>query len=932
MLEVRRSRRGGRWIEGWGVEFDLGFDLIGREVEQRRLRVLGARLASGVGGVIVVTGASGVGKTALVGDFVSSLRSESDVVVSAVVGSEAERGWAYAGLDLVLSTSLQALPDTQTDARDAIEAFLAGLSETSETYEVARQAQALVAQVRQPLLIAVDDAHRLDAPSLDVLSFMARRLRSCCVALLLVAPQASVPAQINGLATIELAELPFDDAVMLAQRGAGRHALPSVAAKIVSRVGGNPRALLDVVARVPDPQLVGEVDLDRHLPWSPVLQELYLPELDDLDGPRRLALLVATGCEDGRIAPVVRALSDHEALMGWLLDTFLTASGASFTVRHTALRSVIWRAATHMERRAAHEALAAAYADDDDEQWMWHLAQSRHDTDDEIAGELHQVSARALARGECERALTFAREAARLTSSPTVRVDRLLLAGEFALRTGRLEETVQVARERFRLDTSIEQRADLALLEARARNLLDGDVATGMIARYIGEFGEKDPGRAAGLELFAAHGFVERMEPAEASRFLRSAEQRGPHLDEAAAARVRRTRARLAALNGELDDAAKLVDSDDVVPGDAYVEAERNIHHALVLTSVERFADAGRLLHDVTADARLCDSRTIQAAAWSARVMLEARTGRLGAALAAASAWERVGSGSRIQRIAVPATMIRVHALTGELDLAWAARQQCLDNARRHSDTWLTVRVQAETGALLLFLGRYDEAVSVLEVARRHALEFADPALLGVEPDLVEACVGAGDLERARRILAEFDVRARTVPTAWSQHAVARCHALVATGTESLALFEQASRTRTSDVSPVELTRTLLCHAERLRAAGRLAQASEVQRRAAVIAHECGAVALASRADGDPASGGVRPAQTLSGLTEAELRVATLAAAGKRNREIAEELYISVRTVETHLGRVFRKLGVRSRTELASVIIAGRDGERAVGA
>src|SRR5690606_26120297 len=160
-----------------------------------------------------------------------------------------------------------------------------------------------------------------------------------------------------------------------------RHALPSVAAKIVSRVGGNPRALLDVVARVPDPQLVGEVDLDRHLPWSPVLQELYLSELDDLDGPRRLALLVATGCEDGRIAPVVRALSEHGALLGWLLDTFLTASGASFTVRHTALRSVIWRAATHMERRAAHEALAAAYADDDDEQRMWHLAQSRHDTD-----------------------------------------------------------------------------------------------------------------------------------------------------------------------------------------------------------------------------------------------------------------------------------------------------------------------------------------------------------------------------------------------------------------------------------------------------------------------------------------------------------------------------------------------------------------------
>lgn len=904
--------------------------LVGRESE---LSVIGrtlARLASGTGGAVVVAGTAGVGKTALireVGDRARSgrLPNVGEVTVCQVVGSEAERDWPYSGLHLVLSAALASVPeDRQADGSEAVDNVINHLTDEARTYEVAMRTLSLIAKVKRPIAVMIDDAHQFDVRSREVLGFVARRLRSAPVALVLAVDAAAYPVPLQGLPVVHLTGLRPKDAAELVRSAPGAATLPGVAARIAAQVGGNPRALIEVIAKIPDTQRLGQTELDQYLPWTPTLQQLHLPELDELDEARRFALLVATGSEDGRISPVLQALSEHdEGLTAWLLREHLNVSDGTFTLRRPGARSVIWQAATPLERRRAHEALAAAYAGSDHHQRLWHLAHARHDYDDEIAAGLEQASREFLARGEFERSLVFARESVRLTSGTAEHVQRLLLAGQFALLAGRLDEAVHIGRERFKLDTDERERADLALLEVRARNLLDGDVPTGLITRHVAEVAELDPNRAARLNLIAAIGFAQRMEQAEAGRFLALAEQHRDHFDVDTLSLYRRAEAWLSSLTGDLDRATVLIDTDDA-PLDAFSDAERHVQHAMILIRAERFDQARRLLQVITVDRRFGESPLFLGAAYSAMVMLEIRAGRLGAAREAAEAWEAQGAGGA-HRAVVPAYMIRAHAMLGENEVAWRCRRQSLERARRHGDWWATAVAQSAIGALLLLEGRFDEAISVLEHARRYALEFADPSILPVEPDYIEACFRNGEYGRAKNVQVEFEARAGRVPTAWAQHTLARCRALVSDGEASLALFEQAVETCADRVSPVELTRTLLCYGERLRRLGRRTEARTWLHRALVLAQECGAVALAARSGDELGTGGAAAPSVarLAELTEAEQRIVDLVAAGKRNREIAAELFVSVRTVEAHLGRIFRKLRVRSRTELTSLVMAG---------
>nr|WP_281386656.1 LuxR family transcriptional regulator [Jiangella mangrovi] len=907
--------------------------MIGRDGEQSRIREVLLRLTAGEGGAVVVEGAAGVGKSALVRAVADDARAGrltglDEVTVSSVVGAEAERGWPFSGLHLVLSAVVGSLePEQQQLAARLVDDLTRRLDQASTTaYEIAVQVQSLISRLRRPLVVVMDNAHRLDPQSLEVLGFVARRVGTSPLVLLVVVDAAERVPPLRGLPVVRLGELAPTDATELVRRAAGSHTLHSVAARIAARVGGNPRALLDVVGRIPDVQLLGQVELDRHLPHSPVLQALQLPELGTLDDDQRFALLVATGSEDHRLAPVLNALGSPDAPhVAWLFGEHLNRSDGTYTLQRPAVRSIIWQAATMAERDAAHQALAGAYADSDPGRQLWHLAQTRHDHDDELATRLHRAASESLARGEVERSLSFAREAVRLTSKPGERIERLLQAGRFAVLAGRLDEAVHIARERFRLDTTAEQRADFALLEVRARNLLDGEVATGLVSRHVEEVAPIDPARAAALDLAAAHGLAGRMEQAEAARFLALAERFTDDFDDTTRAAHRRTAALLASVSGELDRAVELAEAGAGGAEDLFGEAESHLLQATVLVRAERYGQARRLLRAVISG-QFGDSPLLLRAALAGLVQLEARAGRLREAAEAATGWDRVDADSA-HRALVPACMIRVNAFLGEDEAAWERRRQSIEGSRRHGDSWATAVMQAETGAFLLLLGRFDEAMSVLDHARRHALEHADPSILAVEPDYVEACVRNGELARARVALAEFELRADRVPTAWARHTVARCRALVSEGDEALTLFREAVETAADTVSPVEQARTLLCFGERLRRLGRRTDARSWLQRTVVLAQESGAIALAGRAGQElgAAGGPVPPTTRLADLTDAEQRIATLVASGRRNREIAAELFVSVRTVEAHLGRIFRKLGIRSRTELTGIVVAGLD-------
>ncbi len=935
--------------------------LIGREPERSWLRRLVADVASGQGGAVVVTGPAGIGKTALLRDTAAVAAvgpdgaavaepdgaavaepggdaGDAPVRVAQVAAAVSEQEWPLSGLHLVLSglRAVQALggDDEPMPAAPASPGDRHGHGgDDVDTYDVARRTLDLLQQVKEPVLLLVDDAHHLDPRSQEVLGFVARRLAAVPLLLVLAtgstdltgATDAAAPVvPLRGLHTLELAELSKPDATDLAELAGGPIMLRAVAARIAERVGGNPRALLDVVGRIPDAQRMGQVELDRYLPPSPVLQALHLPELDDLDEEQRFALLVATGDEGGRLAPVLRALADRDAsTTRWLLAEHLVPSDADVVLRRPAVRSVIWQAATPAERALAHEALADAYAGVDRGQQLWHLAQARQE-DSALAADLHHLAAELTERGQLERAAALAREAVRLTPAVDADgIDRLLLAGELAMLTGRLDTAVQLARERFRRDTTVEQRADLALLEVRARDVLGGEVATGLVTRHAAEVAEADPGRAASLALAAAIGLAGRMEEAEAARFVALAELLAGRYEPPVGDLHRRAAALVASVSGDLRRAVGLVDA-DTEPSHAFTEADRNIRHAQVLIRAERFDRARRLLEATTVDGRFAESPLLLGAAYSVLSELELRAGRITEARAAVSSWDRVVSG-RMVRAVVPAHFVRIHALSGEYEAAWEWRRRSVESARRHGDSWAAAMTQAETGAMLLTLGRFDEAVSGLDHARRYALQHADPAAMAIEPDYVEACLRVGETEHARRALAEFETRALRVPTAWARHAVQRCRALVSDGEDAVSVLEAAAE---DPVSPVELTRTRLWLAEWLRRLGRRSEARQWLQRARTLAQSTGAMALAARAEDELRGAGGPGSATveLGDLTDAERRIAVLVAAGRRNREIAAELFVSVRTIEAHLGRIFRKAGVRSRTELArAVVAAGSD-------
>ncbi len=849
-----------------------------------------------------------------------------------MVGAETERQWAYSGLHLVLSALVGSLdPGEQQELEPKAEDLLDSLTEEANAYDVARRLQALIGRVSSPVLLSVDDAHLLDARSQEVLGFVARRLRSVPLAMILAADRSGDVAPFNGLATVGLDELSPSEAVRLVQRAGGSQMSPRVAAAIAGRVGGNPGALLDVVSRIPAEQRTGQMPLERHLPRSPVLEAPLREELGRLEAAQRHALLVVAANEDRKLAPVLNALREHgEGLLAWLMNEHLTEIDGEFGLQRPVVPSVVWHAASLAERSRAHEALAAAYDGRDSEQQLWHLAQLRHDEDDERAAELRRAADHALARGELDRALAFAREAVRLTARDSERVERLLLAGRLALFAGSFQEVIGVAQERFRLDTSVQQRADLALLEARARNMLDGDVAAGLITRHVEELADVDPNRAARMNLFAVFAYAARMEQAEADRFLTVAERYAGHFDDATHLMYRRASAWLASISGDLSRALDLLD-DTAGPEDIFAEAEQRIYRATVLLRAERFDTARRLLRGIIRDVRLRESPLLMSAAHAALTVLEAKAGHLVTARDAGNEGRRLGAGG-IWRAILPASMVRTYALLGEEELAWACHRDAVERARRHSDGWTTALLQFEAGGLLLAQGRFDEAIATLERARRFALEHVDPSLLPVEPDYIEACVRAGDLRRAEIALTEFEERVMKTPTVWAQHALARCRALVAEGDESIGLFKVALETVTEALSPVELAKTTLCLGERLRRLRQRLEAAGWLRRAKVLAQECAAVALVDlaeqelRASGRYSSGrGDTWDAHVEGLTPAERRVADLVAAGKRNREIAADLFVSVRTVEAHLSRMYRKIGVRSRSELASLVTSTND-------
>ena len=894
--------------------------LLGRAGERKRLDRLLANVRGGQSGVLVLRGEAGIGKTALLDDCVSRAHGFR---VARLAGVQAEMELPFAGLHQLcapLLSRLDAIPPPQRDALSVALGLAAG--RTPDRFLTGLAVLSLLAAVaeEQPLLCVVDDAQWLDEASGQVLGFVARRLLAESVAVVFALRDPCTNHDLEHLPELRLEGLTEDDArAVLAITIPGRLDA-RVRERILVETRGNPLALLELPRDLSGGFVLPDTgDLPGHL------EDHYRRRVEELpEGPRRLILLAAAD-PVGDATVVWRAAQalgiEPSALAA--LDRGLVKIGERVSFRHPLVRSAVYRAASVAERRVVHEALAqASEPEADADRRAWHRALAAAEPDEEVAAELERSAGRAQMRGGLAAASAFLERAAALTPDPAARARRMLAAAQAKSAAGAPDAALRLVGQ------------------AEAGPLTELDRARAHLVRGLTAFGSSHGADAPGLLLGAARE-LQPLDPQAA---------RDTYLDALAAALFvgrlagdvgieQVARAALAA-----PPAAAERPQDVLLDGLARTIVEGHEAGApLLRRAVEAFRGdvaapeairwlwlATHAAHDLWDDAgweELCTRHialareagalSVLPIALSARVGLHLFAGELGAA---ASLIDEAESVTRATGSGLPPYGA----------LALAAYQGRQAEAER-----LIAAVRAEVGprgdgmgltlvehaAAVLYngLGRWDEAREAAErgAANPQELAFSTWSL----PQLVEAAVRSDRQELAADALERLATVARACDTDWALGVEARSRALVTGGElDFREAIERLGRTRVRG----ELARAHLLYGEWLRGAERREEARAQLRTASELFEEMGMEAFADRARRERVATGervrVRTAEASGALTPQEAQIARLARDGLSNPEIGARLFLSPRTVEWHLKKVFTKLGISSRRALREVL------------
>jgi DNA-binding CsgD family transcriptional regulator len=900
-----------------------GAQLLGRQREREVLgRVLNAA-RDGDGGVLVVHGEPGVGKTALLEWTVEEGRQFR---VLRTVGVEGEMELPFAALQHLCSPIFdrsERLPDPQRDALSV--AFGLSAGQAPNPFLVGLAALGLLSEASQerPLLCVVDDAQWLDRASARAFAFVARRLPAGKIAL--VFATRALSDALAGLPELRVEPLGRRDARTLLESVLPAPLDERVLDRIVVETRGNPLALLELPRGLTPIQLAGGFGLPAAVPLSTSIEESFRRRLARLPGDARRLLLVAAADPVGDTALVWRAarqLGIPESVVEAVEAEGLLEMGARVVFRHPLVRSAVYQAAGLKERRAVHRALAEA-TDPliDPDRRAWHQAQAASMPDEDVAAELERSAGRARARGGLAAVAAFFERAAALTPESTHRAQRLLAAAAAKRDAGDLESA-------------------LGLL-------------AGVEASVLDELG------CARVDLLRAQIAVEQRRGTEAGRLFLSAASRLEPLDPELARETY-----LEALAGAMASDVEVVGGAPAVaaaaraapPGTAPPRTVDVLLDAFAIRLTDGFAAAAPtlaralelLLADVSNEdvGRLSvsssrDSNIVALEMWDdeALYLLAARqvqvardTGALGHLQFALSFLARSHMlGGEFTAAALMIDEARLIAeATGNPALvnapmilaAWrgheAQASELIEATSAEAATRRWTSNNYARSVLYNGLGRHD-------AARDAAWEAMQPDPIGygayLVPELAEAASRTGDralLESAAEWLSE---RTRVISSGWASGIEARVRALMSEGEVAESLYRQSIEQLSGTRGRLELARTHLLYGEWLRRERRRLDARKPLRTALEAFTSMGAEAFARRAERELLATGERArkrtADTLDQLTPQETQIARLAANGHTNREIAAQLFITQSTVEYHLRKAFRKLDVKSRTQLA---------------
>jgi DNA-binding CsgD family transcriptional regulator len=900
--------------------------LLGRHRERAVLdRVLEAA-RDGHGGVLVVYGEPGVGKTALL-DY--ALEAAADFRVARAAGVEGEIELAFAALQQLCSPSLdliERLPDPQRDAMEVAlglsagtppNLFLVGLAVLNLLSESANE---------QPLLCVVDDAQWLDRASARVLAFVANRLLAEKIAMVFAAREPV--EEFDGFAELQVEPLGHRDARALLGSVLPARLDERVFERIIVETHGNPLALLELPRGLTPAQLAGGFGLPTALPISARIEASFARRIARLPRDARRLLLVAAADPTGDAALEWRAaerLGIAEAAAETVEVDGLVTFDRGVVFRHPLVRSAVYQAASPEERSEVHRALAEATDPDvDPDRRAWHRAQAASGPDEDVAVELERSAARAQARGGLTAAAAFLERSSALTLDLARRAARALAAAEAKQQSGAFDDALELVSkaEVGPLDEVQRARADVV----RARISFAGDggrEAPSLLLTAAKRLEPLDARAARGIYLDAltAAFFAGRLGGEVDARRVAAAASAAPLPAPPAQAAdllldglVSLIRDGAPAGTPILRKAVSAFNNDEI-------ETESGLRWlwlaGRVAAYIWDFETWDALTRRQVREGRVSGALTVLPVSLSTRAVVELYSGNLAEAnslIAEANAITAATDGRN-----VPFAPLALAAFRGrEPDASRLIRGTTADFLARSEGMGLTLALWA-TAYLHNGLARYDVALAATEQAAEDPHELWFSPLLMVE--MIEAATHSGRHDRAASALEVLNETTGASGTPWAQGIEARSRALLAEGQAAEALYREAIEQLRPTQLRVDLARTHLLYGEWLRRERRRVDARTELRAAHELFLQFAMEGFAERARVELEATGERArkrtVEALGDLTPQEAQISRLVAEGHNNREIAAQLFISPRTVEYHLHKVFRKLDVKSRTQLA---------------
>jgi DNA-binding CsgD family transcriptional regulator len=922
----------------------LAGDVIGRESELAILHSFLDSIPTGPS-ALVLSGDPGIGKTTVWREGLAGAQLRRYLTLSCSP-VEAETRLSYAALGDLLESILEgALPTVPEPQRQALEVALLRIPRSGARADQRAVSLAVLGCLRSvastsPVVVAVDDIQWMDIPSVRVLQFVVRRLKDEQVGLMTAARGARADDDPLGVVSafaedradaVHIGPLPQDALERVLRVKVGEGFSRTTLLRLHEMSGGNPFFAREIGLALL--RRGGDVTAGEGLPIPDRLQELIEDRLGGLPARTVEALEVVSALSTPTLDAIAAATDPSEVdrrLDPAIENGVVEVVGDRLRFTHPLLASAVYQKVPPARRRELHARLATIVHDP--EERARHLALSVEGPDVAVAAALEEAALVAASRGAPQSAAELW-EMARRATPPDRREDLVRRTHQAGVAHHECGDT-SLAR------SVLEQAVDLSMAgPARALVLLELGMALAENEGWRGAWAVFEAARGeagddlalrARIEQNLGYTWLFRGDLAASERHARAALQLAEELQEPRVmAEAFTAYPFVEFLLGRGVDQEVL---DRGIALEGHMEGEFKSHVlragftvAQLLKFTDRLDEARRTFTELLGDAVAHGVESPIPQIRYHLAELECRAGNWDAAMEHAresrAAAQRIRMGAMSSEGHFAVGLVEAHL--GRADPARLAALEGLRIAEAAGEILLLIPNLSVLGFLELSLGRPVEADAYLSraVELKEAMGVREPAYFRIVPDDVEALVALGRLDEAEALLAPFEEAGRSLDRAWAMATGARCRALVLAARGDLlgasAAADEAVRHHDRLPLPFELGRTLLVRGAVQRRDKRKREARETLTKALEVFDGLGAALWSERTRAELARIGGRAASSLT-LTPTEARVAELVAAGGTNREVADALFVSVHTVEANLKRIYRKLGIRSRTELAS--------------